>query len=138
MRGPSRFLALRNGFQHVSRPGDVREVDLGLDFFFAAQGTRRFCRWRMRFRGTAQVHAHFFRFVVFERTGVRLLLRHPDDRQHVENGFALDFQLSREIVDSNLAHPAFLTPGCALCLHSTLTESVFLTRTSSLMCSRAS
>jgi hypothetical protein len=39
---------------------------------------------------------------------MRLFLSHPDLRQHVENGFALDFQLSGEIVDSNLAHPAFL------------------------------
>jgi hypothetical protein len=31
------FFLLRNGSQHVSRTGDVRQVDLGLDFFFAAQ-----------------------------------------------------------------------------------------------------
>jgi hypothetical protein len=34
------FLLLRNCTQHVSWARDVREVDLGLDFFFAVSGTR--------------------------------------------------------------------------------------------------
>jgi hypothetical protein len=57
--------------------------------------------------------SHFFRFMLFKRTGMRLLLSHSDKRKHVENGFAFDFQLPCEIVDSNLTHPAFLFP--ALC-----------------------
>jgi len=57
---------------------------------------------------------HLFRFVLFQRTGMRLLLGHPDQWQHVEDGLALDFQLSGEIVDSNLAHPAFLAPRVVL------------------------
>jgi len=57
---------------------------------------------------------HFFRFVILEGTGMGLLLRHPDGGQHVEDGFTFHFQLSGEIVDSNLAHPTFLvTPRCA-------------------------
>src|SRR3954465_9909886 len=40
---------------------------------------------------------------------MRLLLRHSDKRQRVENGLALYFQFSREIVYSNL-HPTFLFP----------------------------
>jgi hypothetical protein len=43
-----------------------------------------------------------------------LLLRHPDERKRVENGFAFNFQLPGEIVDSNLAHPAFLVPRAVL------------------------
>jgi hypothetical protein len=35
-----RFFLLRNRFQHISRPGDVRQINLGLDFFFAAQRAR--------------------------------------------------------------------------------------------------
>jgi hypothetical protein len=66
---------------------------------------------------------YFFRFILFKGTGMRLLLSHPDEWEHVENGFALHFQLSCEIVDSNLTHPAFLTPRCALGLHRSLTES---------------
>jgi len=67
--------------------------------------------------------SYFFGFMLFKRTGMRLLLSHPDDREHVENGFAFNFQLPCEIVDSNLTHPAFLTPRCALGLHRSLTES---------------
>jgi hypothetical protein len=52
--------------------------------------------------------ANLFRFVLFERTGMRFLLSHPNERQHIEDGFAFNFQLSGEIVDSNLTHPAFL------------------------------
>jgi hypothetical protein len=51
---------------------------------------------------------HFFRFMFLERAGMGLLLRHPDDGKRVENGFAFNFQLPGEIVDSNLTHPAFL------------------------------
>jgi hypothetical protein len=57
---------LRNRFEHIPWPGNVREINLGLDFFFAAQGARRF-GWRcLRFRRAAQVGPHFFRFVVFK------------------------------------------------------------------------
>ena len=50
---------------------------------------------------------YFLRFMLFQRTGVCLLLRHSHQRKRVENGFALDFQFSGKIVDSNLTHPAF-------------------------------
>ena len=39
-----------------------------------------------------------------------LLLGHPDCFQDIENSLAFNFQLPSEIVDSNLAHPAFLVP----------------------------
>jgi hypothetical protein len=39
---------------------------------------------------------------------MRLLFRDADFRQRVKNRLALDFQLSGQIVDSNLAHPPFL------------------------------
>jgi|GEM_PF-4803323 hypothetical protein len=54
------------------------------------------------------------------------LLGHSDLRKRVENGFALHFQFSREIVNSNLTHPTFLSP--ALGLHRSLTESTCCTR----------
>jgi hypothetical protein len=79
--------------------------------------------------------SHFFCFVVLDGTGMRLLLRHSDKRQRVENGLALHFQFSREIVDSNLTHPAFRFP--ALGLHRDLTESALCTRTLSNMSARA-
>jgi hypothetical protein len=105
---------LRDRFQHISRPGDVRQIDLGLDFLFAAQRARGPGGRRLRFGRAADVGPYFFRFMLLERTGMRLLLRHPDDWQCVENGFAFNFQLPGEIVDSNLAHPAFLVPRVAL------------------------
>ena len=45
-----------------------------------------------------------FRFVFFQRTGVRLLLGNAHRGQHVKNLLALDFQLTGQIIDSNL-HP---------------------------------
>jgi hypothetical protein len=44
----------------------MREVDLGLDFFFAAQGARRFCRLRRRIGRAAQMGPHFFGFVLLK------------------------------------------------------------------------
>jgi hypothetical protein len=70
---------LRDGFQHISRPGDVRQINLGLDFFFATQRPRGLCSRRRRFGRAAQVDPYLFRFVILERTGMGLLLRHPDD-----------------------------------------------------------
>jgi hypothetical protein len=46
--------------------------------------------------------ANQFRFVIFQRTGMRLLLGHAYRGQRVKNLFALDFQLTGQIIDSNL------------------------------------
>jgi hypothetical protein len=67
----------------------------------------RFRRLRVRLRRAAQVCSNFFGFVFFERAGVSLFLGDSDNREHIQNGFALDFQFSCEIVDSNLTHPPF-------------------------------
>jgi hypothetical protein len=58
----------------------MRQIDLGLDFFLAAQWTRGPGRRRLRFGRAAEVHPHLFRFMLLERTGMRLLLSHPDKR----------------------------------------------------------
>jgi hypothetical protein len=92
----------------------VRQINLGFNFLFAAQRARRPARCRWCIGGAADVGAYFFGFMVLERTGMRLLFGDADDGQYVENGFALDFQFPGEIVDSNLTHPAFLTPFCAM------------------------
>ncbi len=78
-RGGS-FLLLRDRLEHITRTGNVRQINLGLDFFFAAQCARRARRRRLRFRRAADVGSYFFRFVVLQRTGMGLLLRHPDER----------------------------------------------------------
>jgi hypothetical protein len=54
------------------------------------------------------IFPHQLRFVVFQRTGVRLLLRDAHRDQSVKNFLALDFQLTGQIVDSNLTHPLSL------------------------------
>jgi hypothetical protein len=49
-----------------------------------------------------------------------LLLGHADFLQDIENRLTLHFQFPGEIVDSNLAHPAFLLLRVALGLHRSL------------------
>ena len=99
--------------QHIAGPGDMRQIDLGLDFFFAAQRRARTWQTALRFGRAAEVGPHLFRFVLLQRTGVRLLLRNPDSGSASEC-FALNFQLPGQIVDSNLTHPAFLfSRSCA-------------------------
>jgi hypothetical protein len=58
----------------------VRQINLGLDFFFAAQRARGPRRRTLRFSRAADVDANLFRLVLFQRTGMGLLLRHPDER----------------------------------------------------------
>ena len=41
-----------------------------------------------------EVRAHALRLIRLERAGVRLRLRYADFLQHIQNGFALDFELS--------------------------------------------
>jgi hypothetical protein len=68
-------------------------------------------RRRLSFVGRAQVGAHLLRFMLFHGTGVRFLLSNAYFRKCVENRFAFDFQLPGQIVNSNLAHPPFLSSG---------------------------
>jgi hypothetical protein len=91
----------------------MRQIDLGPDFFFPPQGTRGARGRTLRFSRAADMSPYPFCFMLLQRTGMRLFFGHPDMRERVEDGFAFHFQLSGEIVDSNLAHPAFLFP--ALC-----------------------
>jgi hypothetical protein len=44
----------------------MRQINLGLNFLFAAQGTRGAGRRGLRFGGAAQVDPHFFRFMFLE------------------------------------------------------------------------
>src|ERR1700691_4547643 len=71
------------------------------------------------------MRAHFNGFVIFNGTGMGLLLGDPDFKQHVENRLALDFQFSGQIVNSNLAHPLCFLRTIPLSLHINLTVSVF-------------
>jgi hypothetical protein len=46
-----------------------------------------------------------FCLVLFERTGMRFLLRDTNQGKNVKNCLALDLQFSCQIVNSNLTHP---------------------------------
>jgi hypothetical protein len=82
------------------------KIDLGLDLVaLRPAGSRWLCRtWPVTSIGT-EMRPHFRGFVIFNGTGMSLLLGDPDFEQHVENRLALDFQFSGQIVNSNLAHP---------------------------------
>ena len=74
----------------ISRFGDVREIDLGLDLRFAraraAVASRACCTL------SGEVLAHTLGLVRLDRARVRLLFRYSDKGKDVENRFALDFQ----------------------------------------------
>ncbi len=120
-----RLLLADDGLQDIAGLGYMRKIDLGLDFIWLdAAGAGAFAG-HLRFTGRAEMCAYLCCFVFFDGTGMCLLLSHPHRNQCVENGLAFDFQLSSQIVDSNLAHPPYFSSRTVpLSLHSNLTESV--------------
>ena len=61
------FLLLQYGFQYISRMGDVRQVNLGLDFLFNVSGrTQRSSRSRTRLAVRLEILADQLRFVLFQ------------------------------------------------------------------------
>jgi hypothetical protein len=86
----------------------VREIDLGFDFVFAGAvtgaggGPRGTCG---SIGAATKVFAHQVGFVVFQRTGVCFFLGDAHRGQDVKDFPALDFQLTGQIIDSNLTHP---------------------------------
>jgi hypothetical protein len=113
-----RFLLLRDGAQHVSGAGDIRQVDFGLDLFFTVSGARSGPgSARCGIGAATEMFPHQLRFVIFQRTGVGFLLRDADRDQRVKNFLTLDFQLTGQIVNSNLTHPlSFLCTAASLLL----------------------
>jgi len=83
----------------------MRQIDLGLDFVALSASWTRTLRCGMRFCSPLEVCSHLYCFVLFDRTGVSLFFRDAHQGQHIENRFAFDFQLPRQIVNSNLTHP---------------------------------
>jgi len=100
------LLLSNNRLQHVSGFRDVRKINLGPDLVWLSVATARGrLRRRVRLARAVEVSPNFLRFVLFERAGMGFLLGDADFGQHIENGFALDFQLPGQIVNSNLTHP---------------------------------
>jgi hypothetical protein len=91
-------------FQHIAGLGDMGEIDLGLDFILARRRPRRLGGTLRLGSSGLEMSPHSFCFVAFERTGMGLLFRDANQRQHVQYGFALNFQFPGQIVDSNLTH----------------------------------
>jgi hypothetical protein len=52
-----------------------------------------------------ELRANFVGLVIFDRTRVSLALTQTQFSKHVKYLTAFDFHLTREIVNSNLAHP---------------------------------
>jgi hypothetical protein len=102
---------LTNGIQNIAWPGNVGQINLGLNLIARGARRTRVLGRRLRFADAAQVSAHLFRLMFFHGTGVRLLLSDAYFGKCVENRFAFDFQLPGQIVNSNLAHPPFLSSG---------------------------
>jgi hypothetical protein len=94
---------LRDRTEHVARTRNMRQINLGLDLFFAMSGgTGRSVSRRRSFAMRAEALAHQFCFMLLERTGVRFFLGNTDLSEHVKYRFALDLQLTGQIIDSNL------------------------------------
>lgn len=99
------FLLLgENGLHHIAGLGDVREIDFGNHTWRAVAGGPS-CAMRCRSRFLRKMRTNLIRLVAFERTGVRFARRNTELLKNFENRARLYFQLFREIVDTNLAHP---------------------------------
>jgi hypothetical protein len=96
--------------QHIAGLGDVGEINLGLSALGIGPGGASRLR-TLAVARTLEMRAYFFCFIVFKRTGMRLLLGDTHRGQHVENRFAFDFQFSSQIVNSNLTHPPLCPSG---------------------------
>jgi hypothetical protein len=116
---------MRERFEYVAGFRDLRQIDLRLELvlLWGAAPTRRFLGPMF-----LDVLAHQDRFKIFNRAGMRLLLGHAHLRQCIENGLALYFQLSCQIINSNLhsAPKGSSVLPCLACLnlHNDLMELV--------------
>ena len=114
-----------DGVQNIAGTRNLGKIDLGLDLVaFGASGTRRLCRSHRLTCVRMEMRTHLDGFVIFNGTGMGLLLGDSDFLQYVENRLAFDFQFSGQIVNSNLAHPLCFLRSIPLSLHINLTVSV--------------
>ena len=111
----------QDGLQHIAGLGNVRKVNLGDDGLRGMTRRRAACM-RGRFCILGEVCAHLFRFVRLQRARVSLHSLDPKLGKEVDNCARLHFQLARQIVDTNLAHPPLFGPLCrqSLVAHSYL------------------
>ncbi len=117
------FLLLgQDSLHHIAGFGDVRQIDLG-SHAGCAVARKRLPRRPCRPRPIGKMRANLVRLIAFKRAGVRLAAGNTQFRKNVENRPRLHFQLFREIVNTNLAHPPLFNsvpPDCRLVAHSYL------------------
>ena len=93
---------------HVAGLRHVREIDFwSNDLRNPRSTTGVACPCSM-----LEMRAYLLGFVLFNRARVSLALTHAKFHENVENLATLDFQLAREIVNSNLAHPPLFRLCC--------------------------
>ena len=111
---------LRNRLEHIARFGDVRKIQLALEFVCrcARRGTSGAGLGVLR-----KVFLDPLRFVHFDGTGVRFLFGYTNLDESIEDHLALYLELPRQVVNSNLLHSALFPPYCParLSCHSILT-----------------
>jgi len=114
---------LRDRLQHVSRFGDVREVNLGLELFrLGARAAAAGAAAGLSVLSVILLDA--LRLIHFDGAGVRFLFRDPDLDQQIEDHLAFDLEFPRQVVNSNLLqHSALFPPYCPVRsrVHSILT-----------------
>lgn len=85
----------------------MRKINFGFDSVAVRTALTGRCRDLLGIAGGAEVVTHLLCFVIFKRTGMCLFFGDAYFGECVENGLALNFQISRQIVNSNLTHPPF-------------------------------
>jgi len=110
---------LLDGLQHVAGFGNMGKVELGLDLIDTRPCGGSHLPCCRPFPVRAEVLPHLLRFVRLDGTGMGLFFGDTEGRQEVEDFLALNFQLSGQIVDSNLGlHPPLYFSEFPLSLHS--------------------
>jgi len=110
------LFARQNRLERVAWFGDVGEIEgcwLGLSRRLGCCAAAT---------SSADVLTHLIGLISLDRTGVRLGFRDANRDQSVQNGSALDLQLSCKIVDSNFAHPSLFISSARLAVHISLIE----------------
>ena len=97
------LLTRQHCLQYIAGLGDIGEIDLGTILLLASRTrtTPRPCGTR----AALKVATHPLRLARFDGTRMGLAVGHTHRFQSIENLLTLDFQLTRQIVNSNLTHP---------------------------------
>jgi hypothetical protein len=99
LRGALRFLLARqNGLHYVAGLGDVGEVNLGAIFLLGSRRSRGL-------HSALQKSTDLVSLTCFDGARMGLAFGQTQASQSIENLFTFDFQLTRQIVNSNLTHP---------------------------------